>query len=566
MKHEAFLNPDDKKAYDEALGVLDAAKDGWARISNRERIAILEQIKTALMEQAEGWVETAARRKHLPADSPLAGEEWFSGPYAVMTACNGLILTLSQMDGKTFLAQLPHRRLGNSQLAVRVVPYGLHDRLLLSGVKAEVWMQPGVTETTLQAASAYDVPPDERRGKVALVLGAGNIAAIAPLDAIHKLFVENEVVLLKLNPLNDYLLDYLKAALKPLIDRNALRIVLGDGAAGAYLVEHPLVRAVHLTGAEATHNAIVWGSGPEGDRNREAGTPRNDREFTSELGAVCPTIVVPGPWSKADIRFQAEQLATQKLHNSGHNCVALQTLILPQGWDKADALMRELRVIMAGSGQRVAYYPGSERRSADFAEHGGVDKIDRGSQSPSCLLADMDKGDMDWLSRNEVFAPALAIKRLPAKTTEEYLCDAIAFSNNKLYGTLGANIVIHPRTIKEVGRDRFEALLTELHYGAIAINAWSALAFLLNACPWGGFPGADLRNTFMLEKTERTIVEAPWRPFPRNLLSLRFSLLPRPPWFITNRRQHVLGRLLTGFQFEPSLMKLPRIFINALRG
>jgi acyl-CoA reductase-like NAD-dependent aldehyde dehydrogenase len=219
-------------------------------------------------------------------------------------------------------------------------------------VKAEVWMQRDVTEVTLEAASAYDIPLNERRGKVALVLGAGNIAAISPLDAFQKLFIENQVVLLKLNPVNDYLTEYLKAALKPLIERNALRIVRGSGAAGAYLAEHPLVEAIHITGAGATHDAIVWGTGPEGDANRQAGTPRNTRALTSELGAVCPTIVVPGPWSKADIRFQAEQIATQKLHNSGYNCVALQTLILPQDWDKTDDLMRELQAVMARAGQR----------------------------------------------------------------------------------------------------------------------------------------------------------------------------------------------------------------------
>ena len=94
--------------------------------------------------------------------------------------------------------------------------------------------------------------------------------------------------------------------------------------------------------------------------------------------------------------------------------------------------------------------------------------------------------------------------------------------------------------------------------------------------PWGGFAGATLQdvqsgigtvhNSFMLEKTQRTVVEAPWAPFPRNLLSGRFTLLPRPPWFITNRRQHRIGRLLTRFQYRPGWLKLPRIFVNALLG
>ena len=127
-----------------------------------------------------------------------------------------------------------------------------------------------------------------------------------------------------------------------------------------------------------------------------------------------------------------------------------------------------------------------------------------------------------------------------------------------------------------MGRARFEALIAELRYGCIAINAWTGLGFLLVQTPWGAFPGHKLddvqsgigtvHNTFMFDKPERTVVEAPFRPFPRNLLSLQFWLLPRPPWFVTNRKAHIVGRLLTAFQYRPSVLKLPRIFLNALLG
>lgn len=106
--------------------------------------------------------------------------------------------------------------------------------------------------------------------------------------------------------------------------------------------------------------------------------------------------------------------------------------------------------------------------------------------------------------------------------------------------------------------------------------AWTGLAFLATACPWGAFPGHTLddvgsgigfaHNTFMFDRPQRVVVQAPWRPFPRNILSGKATLLPRPPWFVTNRRQHVLGRLLTRFQHSPGWLKLPRIFVNALRG
>lgn len=575
----ALTNVEVQALIDQDLQALDAAKHQWAKTSVTDRIAILGHIKQALMQVAQGWVETASRKKRLPHSSPLAGEEWMSGPYAIMAACNGLMHTLANIGSKKYLEHLPLRHLKNGQLAVKVLPHSIWDRLLLSGVSAEVWMQKGISESGLNqhAAVAYDIPPGQRCGKVALVLGAGNIAAISPLDAFQKLFIENQVVLLKMNPVNDYLTDYLKAALRPLIECDALRIVRGDGAVGAYLSEHPLVEEIHITGAKVTHDAIVWGPGEEGARNKAANTPKNHRKITSELGAVCPTIVVPGPWSNADIKFQAEQIATHKLHNSGFNCVACQTLILPRGWRHTNELLAGLSDVVSQYGQREAYYPGNEQRVGEFAARAkSTGMIDRGLFAPACILADMDQGDESWLGQHEVFGTALATKFLDFKNADSYLEGAIAYANERLYGTLGANILIHPKTVREIGRQRFEELIQKLRYGTVAVNAWTGLGFMLAPCPWGGFPGGSLRdpqsgigtvhNTFMLEETERTVVSAPWRPFPRSLFSSQPTLLPRPPWFITNRRQDVIGRLLTAFQFKPSWIKLPRIFINALRG
>lgn len=558
-----------------ALAALDAAKDGWARTPVAERLVILQEIKDALMQVAEGWADAAARAKQLPADSPLKGEEWLSGPYALMGGCNGLMQTLSQMDGKAFLRTLPMRKLGNGQTAVRVTPHSIWDRLLMSGVTADVWMRKGIDQSNIaeHAATAYDVPAGERRGKVALVLGAGNIAAIAPLDVLQKLFLENQAVILKMNPVNEYLSDYLEAALRPLIRRDALRIVKGGGELGAWLTDHPVVEEIHITGAQATHDAIVWGTGETGRAHREAGAPRLNKRITSELGAVCPTIVVPGEWSEADIRFQAEHIATQKLHNSGFNCVACQVLILPGNWDKTDALLGAVNKIMSES-HRGAYYPGAEGRLQGFREHAAkVTSVDRGN-APAALVNDL--GDSDWFCHNEVFAPALSTHRIEAADAESYLRAAIDFANQRLHGTLGANLLIHPSTLRAMGRERFEELLGDLHYGTIAVNAWTGLGFLMTVCPWGAFPGHTLEdaqsgigtvhNTFMLGAVERTVVEAPFRPFPRSALSGSPTLLPRPPWFITHRRQDVVGRLLTRFQYRPGWGRLPRIFLNALMG
>jgi len=561
--------------YDAALDALDAAKDTWAQTSNAERLALLAQVKDNLMSVSQGWAETAARKKQIPEGSPLVGEEWISGPYAFMAGCNGLMQTLSEMEGKAFLKHLPTRELVTGQLAVKVLPHSIWDHLLLSGVKAEVWMQKGVNAGNLHkhAAVAYDLPAAQRKGKVALILGAGNIASIAPLDVFQKLFLENQVCILKMNPVNDYLTDYLRIAMKPLIDRDFVRIVKGDGAAGAYLTEHPIIEELHVTGAASTHDAIVWGVGKEGEANKKAGTPKNSKRFTSELGAVCPTIVVPGPWSGADLKFQAEHIATQKLHNSGFNCVACQVLIMPKGWEKGAKLMDNVRKVMTKS-TRLAYYPGAgDRLNAFKGKAKSSEAVARGA-APSAIINDVN--DAKWFRENEVFAPAMSMHEMDAPDAETYLVNAIAYANDQLHGTLGANILIHPKTIRKIGKKRFEEIVADLRYGGIAINAWTGLAFLATACPWGAFPGhtpedvqsgiGTVHNTFMLENTERTVVQAPWRPFPRGLMSLQFTLLPRPPWFITNKKQHKVGILLTKFQYKPSWFKLPRIFLNALLG
>ncbi|MGB1234864.1 MAG: aldehyde dehydrogenase family protein [Planktomarina sp.] len=576
----AQLNFDDQDAlfaeYDVALADLNAAKDDWVKLTPMDRVALLSEMRDGIMKVAEDWAHMSARKKGLTVGAPVSGEEWLTGPYATLSAVDAFMSTLSQMDGKTFIDHLPKRDLPNGQLAVKVLPHSIWDRLILSGVTAEVWMQDGITRDNLKAhtAMAYDVPVADRVGKVALVLGAGNIAAITPLDVLQKLLLEDQVVILKMNPINDYLTDFYKIAMKPFIDSGFLRIVKGDAKGGAYLCDHPIVEELHITGSDATHDAIVWGTGAEGAANKKAGTPKNTKRFTSELGAISPAIIVPGPWSAADIQFQAENIATMKLHNSGHNCVAMQTLVMPKDWAQGDALMDKLKSVIATS-TRPTWYPGSDKRMADYAYHGGdVDRVSRGSATPAMVIGEMP--DRSANQSTEVFGPAFGVKKLEAPTAEAFLIAAIEYSNSELWGTLGANIVIHPKTIQQIGKQRFDEILGDLKYGTIAVNTWTGLGFLITACPWGAYPGHTLddvgsgigtvHNSFMMEKTEKVIVRAPWRPFPRGLLSGQLTLLPRPPFFITNKKQHKLGPLLIKFQFKPSFLKLPRIFLNALLG
>ena len=564
---------------DADLQTLAANRQRWVKTTIEQRICILAEIKEAVMPVAQAWAQTASRQKGIAVGSALEGEEWLSGPYTVMGYCNEMMTTLAKVQGKHHLDDVPVRQLSNGQVVARVLPHSLWDHLLLSGVTVDVWMEPEVTPVTLaqNTAAIYDpTSPMHKVGKVALVLGAGNIAAIAPLDVFHKLFAENEVVILKMNPVNEYLSDFLIPALKPLIDRGFLRIVRGATDVGQYLCNHPLVETIHITGAGASHDAIVWGVGALGQQNKIANTPKNLRSMTSELGAVCPTIVVPGPWSAADLRFQAEQVATQKMHNSGFNCVACQVLVVPKDWDKKTMFQNELEKVLRASEARGLYYPGAKDRLSGFRANNPDARVISRPSGAELLIAPLDATSTEAAKAIEVFAPALNVTEIAGADPETFLKEAIQYCNTQLYGTLGANIVIHPATIASIGRARFEEILIELRYGTIAVNAWTGVGFLSPRATWGAFPGhtlADVQsgigfvhNTCLFDKPQRSVVEAAFRPFPRNLLSASCTLLPRPPWFITNRKGGILGKLLVAFQYRPSLLKIPRIFVNALLG
>ncbi|MEL6954070.1 MAG: aldehyde dehydrogenase family protein [Pseudomonadota bacterium] len=561
----------DQELTETALRELAAAKGSWAELPVPRRIKLLQDCHARLGDVAEGWAATAARKKLLTPSDPIVGEEWFSGPYAVLAAIDALIATLSRLPGKRYLDGMPVRRLDNGQTALRVRPAGLFDRIVFSGSTVDVWLEPGQSPEDMRAGAAklYENGPSGD-GAVCLVLGAGNIAAITPLDVLHKLFNDNEVVLLKMNPVNAYLAPYFEAAFRPLIEVDALRIVTGDGALGAFASTHPLVDSLHITGAQTTHDRIVWGEAASQAANKANGTLVNPRPITSELGAVSPTIVVPGDWSAADIAYQAEQIALQKMHNSGFNCVASQVLILPKGWGGTPALLKALRSVLARQ-TRAPYYPGADDRVKAFARH-TEDSVARapGPDIPLTRLND----DPD-VGTEEVFGPALALHEIDERDPAAFLKAAILLANTELAGTLGANIIIDPATLRRLGRAYIETLITQLRYGIIGVNDWTGSAFVVPTAPWGAFPGHSLddvgsgigkvHNALMLDGVERTVIWGAFRPFPRGLLGREYALVPKPAWLPSHRRQAKVARALTRFQARPGPLKLLAILWHGLR-
>lgn len=579
VRPDAGLGEAERERLDAAVRELEVGARTWSSLTVAQRATLLSGVRTSVAATAEDWATTAAASKGLDGRHPLRGEEWLSGPYSVLGALDAYIATLTRIaEGRNPLDGVRLDRAPGGRTRVHAFPLTGIDRFLLSGFTGEVWLEPGITPNAARANAGLAQRTPSAGGGVGLVLGAGNVTSIPVLDVLYELLAHNRTALLKVNPTQDPLVPVYKRALAPLIELGLLRIVRGGPEVGAHLTAHPGLVHVHITGSAATFDAIVWGPSSGAGaaatrRRRREGRPKLKKPITAELGGVSPIIVVPGRWTDADLAYQAEHIATMRLQNAGHNCIAGQVVILSSDWDQADAFRAALRRAYAAAPERPTWYPGSSSRM-QTASDAYPDALVLGDR----LLVEVD-GDDDpaALETTEYFAPVLGVVSLPG-LGQDFLDAAVAHANEHLQGTLGANLLIDPATEKTLGTG-FERAIAALRYGSIAINGWTAFGFIIPTLTWGAFPGNTVEevgsgigvvhNALLLDGVERSIVRGPFRPFPRSLPLAngggRLSILPKPPWFVSSRTGATVSEGLTRHRANGGIGGLVRTLLQALR-
>ncbi|TQJ30578.1 aldehyde dehydrogenase family protein [Microbacterium sp. SLBN-146] len=580
------LTDEQRAPIDTAIGELATGAASWVHLTLAQRAKLLDGLHTAVAEVAEEWALAAGQSKGLDPRHPLLGEEWLAGPYATLVALEAYrrtLLTLARGDSP--LEGIPTEPAPGDRRRAQVFPLSAIDDLLLSGYSGEVWFEPGVTDAAARRdAGLAQLTPTTSQG-IGLVLGAGNVTAIPVLDVLYELLAHNRVVLLKVNPTQDTLEPIFERALAPLIEPGFLRIIRGGGDVGGYVTQHPDIAHVHITGAASTFDTIVWGPS-RGTAAQKAATTRRRNEnrpllqkpITAELGGVSPIIVVPGAWSDADLRYHAEHIVTMRLQNSGHNCIAGQTVLLSRDWPQRDAFLSELRRAYAAAPRRPVWYPrGDESLAAAASDYPDAVWCADGTRALVEIGPDDDPSEIET---TEYFAPVLGVVSLPGNG-QEFLDTAVAHANEKLAGTLGANLLIDPVTEQALG-DGFERALADLRYGSIAVNAWTALVFITPTMTWGGFPGSTIgdvesgigivHNALLLDHVERSIVRGPFRPFPRSISTVlrsrtfdQWSVLPKPPWFVTSKTGAVVSEGLTRFRMNGDKVALAATLVQAFR-
>ncbi len=554
--------------------VVQRVKEGsraWVKRSVREKLQLLEELRRTFAAVAEPSVRAACEAKGIDPEGPTAGEEWLGGPLVTLRNLRLLVDALKDIErhGAPYIPPKHLRTLEDGRLAAKVHPGSALDAMLLPGNTGEVYFQPGVTAGNLREhqASFYRKPHE---GRLCAVLGAGNVNSIPPTDCLYKLFVEGTACVLKMNPVNAYLGPFLEQGFAPLVRANVFAVVYGGAEEGAALVHHPAVDELHITGSDKTHDLLVWGPpGPESDARRQRNEPLLKKPFSSELGNISPVVVVPGPYSEGELRFQADNIAGMVSNNASFNCNSAKLLVQPRDWGHRSQVVDGIQSSLGKAAVRRAYYPGAEQRWKQFTE--GRAKLRLvGSASagelPFALIPDVDPAQAeDRVFRQEPWCTVLSETGLPGGDDPvAFLEKVVPFLNEKVWGTLNVTLIVHPKSQKDPAVNAaVEKAIRELRYGTVAVNTWPAAAFALVSLPWGGHPSATpqdiqsglgwVHNTFMLEDIEKGVIRAP------------LTNMPAPPWVPGHRGVRELARKLVQFELGPSWLKVPGIATAAMR-
>ncbi len=116
--------------------------------------------------------------------------------------------------------------------------------------------------------------------------------------------------------------------------------------------------------------------------------------------------------------------------------------------------------------------------------------------------------------------------------------------------------------------------IASLRYGCIGVNAWTGVGYFIAETPWGAYPGhaqndiqsgtGVVHNSHLFSRSEKSVVYAPFAPFPRSFAGYGNTLLPKPPWFVTNKMAAHIGRALCDFEVRKNPISMSRVALLAL--
>ena len=539
---------------DRFISTLRTKSKEFNSISNVQLASMLEETISNIKEVSYFWATICSDNKGT-TKTPAEGEEWLGGPFASVLATQYYIKSLINDD------DLVEGNFNNSENSYKVFPNNFIERITFPFINAKVYFNKSMSFEDINKfrgfSKRYDIEPS-----ITLVLGAGNFSSIPYLDVLYHLITRRSVILLKLNPVNEYLKPVFEKVFKNFIERGYIIVTNGNINESKYMATHPGINHIHLTGSDKTYEDIVYGRELTGnERSIKTLSKINSKPITSELGNVTPIIIHPGKWSTSDIKYQARKIVTGKLNNNGFNCIAAQVVVLPDGWGHTETLIKYVKYYMNKAKDRKAYYPDSIERLTKLEKDKSYERVNSLSCTTPHLTREIkayNKYELD-----EVWSSTIYFRKIAYSNAEDYVKKSIDYCNNELWGNLGVSVIIKNHNNK-FNKHITNSYIENLKYGTIAINEWAAIGYIIPQLPWGGFPGnkdndiqsgqSVVHNSMLFESPLKGIVET----------KFRISRLIDPPWFITNRKSRRLFMNLTYFQINNTKINLIKLIFSAL--
>jgi acyl-CoA reductase-like NAD-dependent aldehyde dehydrogenase len=555
-------------------GLIETLKNAPIRsfgLSLQRRMDLCDACLNAVQKARDEWLEVGAQIKQGAGQPSIIAEELLTGPLIAVRLLKLLRHTFSDFlnfgapqqlltrGGDPNTAYSDSMPVLNRSHRIPIFPTRfMDDRWLFPGVYAHAVLLPETPYATRHAAF-LEMMYAPKVNKICAVLGAGNVSSVPFSDTVHKTLVMGQQVILKMNPVNVALRPVFEKGLAPLIEDGLLVIVEGDGKFGSALVNHHGVDEVHLTGSHATYDRIVWGDTLEEQNERKRREePKLKKTITSELGNITPWIVVPGKYSRRQLRSQAKHIAASITNNVGFNCLATRLIITCSSWSQRQEFLQLIRKAMQETPKRYPYYPGTVERYERFT--GMKTELDEQGCLPWCLIDSANPESHPLHFSEESFAPLCAEMTIESHLINEFLQKATEFCNDRLPGSLCASITVPSGGALVLDR-YLNTCISQLRYGCVCINQWSGLAYSLLTPGWGGNPlscrsygrsgegqassvGGTLHekkvgsgngfvhNTFLLDRLEKTVLRGPlvdsikpvWFPEHRYPLELATAL------------------------------------------
>jgi len=435
----------------------------WAKVPVKRKLELIIEIQGNLITYGEeiGMADANMKNKLIGENTTSKGD----GIGGTLIPMANTLMGIRRLYESLVKGEMPKplsvQQTENDLYEIQVFPIHRKDKLVAAKQKGFLHVEGKPTQTH---------PLDKPAGIIG-ISGAGNYSS--SIEMVMALFLENKAVIHKAHQLNEATDLVWEKVFAPLMKLKAVSFC--DPDQGVALSKLEGLHALYFTGSTGVAHAI----------QNAANAP-----LVAECGGNNPCIIVPGNWSKKDIKRQAIQIISAGKLNGGAACGRPQTIVTSKNWPQREAFLTALREAVVEHTYAVSeHYPGVEKTKEAFIKNQPTAEVlqpESGKKKKSDVVFIPNISESDFAITNEAFCQVFGETALDISAeVDDFLSKATEFCNSKLLGTLGCMILVDNETLK-THESRISQAIRELDYGGIAVNDIPPNIWLNGYLTWGG--------------------------------------------------------------------------------